>query len=102
TGSGRGLGAAYARLLAEPGASVVVHDAGVAADGRAFDPSVADTVVQAITKAGGTAIPCYENIASQAGCRQLIDTTIEQFGRINILIHNARRLRLVHIDNKAT
>jgi NAD(P)-dependent dehydrogenase (short-subunit alcohol dehydrogenase family) len=98
TGSGRGLGAAYARLLAERGASVVVHDAGVAADGIGFDPSVADTVVQAITKAGGTAIPCYENIASHARCRQLIDTAINQFGRIDILIHNAGLLRFVPIE----
>src|SRR5262249_35899325 len=41
TGAGRGLGAAYARLFAERGASVVVHDAGVAQDGSGFDPSVA-------------------------------------------------------------
>src|SRR5947209_6223981 len=98
TGSGRGLGAAYARLLAERGASVVIHDAGVAVDGTGFDPSVADTVVQAITKAGGTAIPCYENIALQAGCRQLIDTTLNQFGRIDILIHNAGLLSFVPIE----
>ena len=42
TGSGRGLGAAYARLLAERGARVVVHDAGVNKDGAGFDPNVAD------------------------------------------------------------
>lgn len=41
TGSGRGLGAAYARLLAERGASVVVHDAGVTLAGTGFDPCVA-------------------------------------------------------------
>ncbi len=98
TGSGRGLGAAYAHLLAERGACVVVHDAGVSVEGVGFDPSIADTVVQAITKAGGTAIACYENIASQAGCRQLINTTINRFGRIDILIHNAGLLRFVPIE----
>lgn len=89
TGSGRGLGAAYARLLAERGASVVVHDAGVALDGTGSDPSVADAVVQEITAAGRTAVPCYENIESRAGCQKLIETALSQFGRIDILIHNA-------------
>ena len=46
TGAGRGLGAAYARLLASRGASVVVHDAGVAPDGSGFDPGIADEMVR--------------------------------------------------------
>ncbi|MGZ4291928.1 MAG: SDR family NAD(P)-dependent oxidoreductase, partial [Gaiellaceae bacterium] len=48
TGAGRGLGAAYARALADRGASVVVHDAGLTKDGRDADPSVADSVVAEI------------------------------------------------------
>jgi len=68
TGSGRGLGKAYATLLAARGASVMVHDAGVALDGTGFDPGVADAVVQGITAAGGKAVPCYENIESREGC----------------------------------
>jgi len=68
TGSGRGLGKAYVTLLAERGANVVVHDAGVALDGTGFDPGVADAVVQGITAAGGKAVPCYENIESREGC----------------------------------
>lgn len=52
TGSGRGLGEAYARLLAERGAFVVVHDAGVTLEGRGFDASVADSVVHAIEAHG--------------------------------------------------
>lgn len=89
TGSGRGLGAAYARLLAERGASVVVHDAGVTLDGTGFDPSVADTIVHEITTAGGTAVPCYENIESREGCQRLIEVALTQFGRLDILINNA-------------
>jgi len=57
TGSGRGLGKAYVTLLAARGASIIVHDAGVALDGTGFDPGVADAVVQEIAAAGGKAVP---------------------------------------------
>jgi len=62
TGAGRGLGAAYARLLAARGASVLVHDAGVTPDGDGFDPSPADSVVQQIVSNGGKGGACYENL----------------------------------------
>jgi NAD(P)-dependent dehydrogenase (short-subunit alcohol dehydrogenase family) len=55
TGAGRGLGAAYARLIAARGGTIVAHDAGVAQDGSGFDPSVADAVVAEIYAAGGVA-----------------------------------------------
>ena len=67
TGSGRGLGEAYVRLLSERGAHVVVHDAGVTLDGQGFDQSVADGVVRKITNAGGHAIACYENLETRVG-----------------------------------
>jgi NAD(P)-dependent dehydrogenase (short-subunit alcohol dehydrogenase family) len=86
TGSGRGLGAAYARLLAERGASVVVHDAGMTLDGTGFDSSVADAVVHEITTTGKVAVPCYEHIESREGCQRLIDVALNQFGRLDIQI----------------
>ena len=89
TGSGRGLGKAYVTLLAARGASVIVHDAGVALDGTGSDPGVADAVVHEITAAGGIAAPSYENIEAHEGCLRLIDTALSQFGRLDILIHNA-------------
>jgi len=89
TGSGRGLGEAYARLLAARGARVVVHDAGVALDGQGFDPAVAAAVVRKITDAGGSAVPCSENIETRAGCRRVIETALDHFGRLDILISNA-------------
>jgi NAD(P)-dependent dehydrogenase (short-subunit alcohol dehydrogenase family) len=49
TGAGRGLGAAYARLIAARGGSLIVHDAGVAQDGNGFDPTVADASSQRST-----------------------------------------------------
>jgi len=89
TGSGRGLGAAYAKVLAERGAYVLIHDAGVTLNGRGADPEVADAMVHTITSTGGAAVPCYENIESRAGCQRVIEIALQAFGRLDILIHNA-------------
>lgn len=98
TGSGRGLGAAYARLLAARGAAVVVHDAGVGADGSGSDPAVADAVVGEIVAAGGTAVAAYENLESETGCRELVASAIDRFGRVDILIHNAGLLAYTPVE----
>ena len=89
TGSGRGLGAAYARLLAERGARVVVHDAGVNKDGTGFDPNVAADAASRIREAGGVAFPSNVILDSRDNCQSLVETTLEKFGRLDILIHNA-------------
>jgi NAD(P)-dependent dehydrogenase (short-subunit alcohol dehydrogenase family) len=89
TGSGRGLGEAYARLLAERGARVVVHDAGVTLQGQGFDASVAESVVKKITAAGGSAVACSENLETRAGCRRVVECALEHFGRLDILVSNA-------------
>jgi NAD(P)-dependent dehydrogenase (short-subunit alcohol dehydrogenase family) len=89
TGSGRGLGLAYAHLLAERGASIVVHDAGVNPEGTGSDHTVADTAVHAIIAAGGAAVPCYEDITSEQACRRVIQTALDGFGRLDILVNNA-------------
>lgn len=89
TGAGRGLGAAYARLIATRGGMIVVHDAGVAQDGSGFDPSVADAVVADINAAGGVAAACHENIEDAHACQRVIDFTVSRFGRIDAFINNA-------------
>ena len=89
TGSGRGLGEAYATLLAARGARVVVHDAGVTLDGQGFDPAVAEGVANSITAAGGSAVSCCENLETREGCRRVIESALERFGRLDILISNA-------------
>ena len=89
TGAGRGLGAAYARLIAARGGSLVVHDAGVAQDGTGFDPSVADAVVAEIAAAGGTAIACYENLEDRGAGERIIDCTVRHYGRVDALVNNA-------------
>src|ERR1700723_556689 len=87
TGAGRGLGAAYARLLAARGGAVVVHDAGVAQDGSGFDRSVADAVVAEIAAAGGTAAACYENLEDAAACARVVEFAVARFGRLDALVH---------------
>ena len=89
TGAGRGLGAAYARLIAGRGGTIVVHDAGVAQDGSGFDPSVADAVVAEINAAGGLAAACYENLEDASAGQRVIEFTVSRFGRIDALINNA-------------
>ena len=89
TGAGRGLGAAYARALAARGASVVVHDAGVEADGSGGDPAPADGVVAEIEAGGGTAVACHANLESEEGCLATVDLALDRFGRLDVVIQNA-------------
>jgi NAD(P)-dependent dehydrogenase (short-subunit alcohol dehydrogenase family) len=84
TGAGRGLGAAYARALAQRGASVIVHDAGVEADGSGGDPSVAQAVADEI---GGLA--CFENLEEPDAGTRVVDQALERFGRLDAVIQNA-------------
>lgn len=89
TGAGRGLGRAYAMAFARRGAAVVVHDAGVGRAGEGADPSVADAVVQEIRAAGGTAVPSYENLASEAGCVALVERAVAELRRLDVVVNNA-------------
>jgi NAD(P)-dependent dehydrogenase (short-subunit alcohol dehydrogenase family) len=89
TGAGRGLGRAYALLLAARGAHVVVHDAGVQRDGTGENRTVADRVVAEIRGGGGEATPAYENLASRDACIALIERTGRDQGRLDALVHNA-------------
>jgi len=98
TGAGRGLGAAYARLLAQRGAAVVVHDAGVAQDGSGHDPSIADAVVAAIAAAGGRAAASYENLEDAAASARIVDFAVARFGRLDALVHNAGLVVFASLD----
>ena len=81
TGAGRGIGRAYARLLAERGASVVVNDLGGSMEGAGTDAGPAATVVDEIVAAGGVAVADGSDVASAAGGQTLVDTAVEHFGR---------------------
>lgn len=89
TGAGRGVGRSHAMLLAQKGARVVVADYGVGIDGGSSSRAPADEVVREITASGGHAVACYASVADQQGAQSIIDTAVEKFGRIDVVINNA-------------
>jgi NAD(P)-dependent dehydrogenase (short-subunit alcohol dehydrogenase family) len=93
TGAGRGLGAAYATLLASKGASVVVNDPGVSIEGDDASGAPAEQVVREITAKGGRAVACTESVATPEGGRAIVQTALDHYGRVDILIHNAGNVR---------
>ena len=86
TGAGRGIGRGVALALAAAGAKVVVNDYGVQLDGSAPSAGPAVDVVKEITAAGGEAVANAESVADWGGARRIVDTAIERFGRIDILV----------------
>ncbi|MGH7961363.1 MAG: SDR family NAD(P)-dependent oxidoreductase, partial [Candidatus Binatia bacterium] len=93
TGAGRGIGRAEALLLAREGAHVVVNDLGTSPEGGGADTSVAQQVVEEIRAAGGTAVANGDSVATMAGGAAIVQTAIESFGRLDILINNAGHVR---------
>lgn len=93
TGAGRGLGRAYALLLASRGARVVVNDLGGSVQGEGGDSAPAEDVVNEIRAAGGDAIANADSVATPAGGRAIIQAAMDHYGRIDILIHNAGNVR---------
>jgi len=81
TGSSKGIGAAIARALAAEGASVVVN--------YASSKSGADTVVAAITAAGGKAVAVSGDVSKAAEAQGIIDAAIKNYGRLDILVNNS-------------
>lgn len=98
TGSGRGLGFEYARLLASLGAKIVINDNGSALDGSGADTSVAQQAVDQIKAEGGEAIACTESVATEQGGKAIIQAALDTWGRIDALIHNAGNTRFDSLD----
>ena len=93
TGSGRGIGRGVAQMMAEEGAKVVVVDPGVNVDGTGADQSIAEQVVAEINGAGGTAVACLESVTSMAGGERIVQTAIDNYGRLDIVVTCAGILR---------
>ena len=89
TGAGRGMGRDHALLLASRGASVIVADNGSAMDGSAASAGPAESVVGEITGAGGTAVACTADLATEDGSAEAVQAAIDAFGRIDGILHNA-------------
>ncbi len=93
TGAGGGLGRTYALELGRRGAKVVVNDLGGAADGTGAGTSMADQVVKEITEAGGTAVANYDSVATPEGGEAIIQTALDNFGQVDVVVNNAGILR---------
>ena len=93
TGAGRGLGRAYALMLASRGAKVVVNDIGSSLQGDGSDAGPALEVVDEIKAGGGEAVACTDSVATEGGGRSIIQTALDHFDRIDILVHNAGNVR---------
>src|SRR5918995_1247431 len=93
TGAGNGVGRGEAIELADQGAKVVVNDLGVSVTGEGADKRTADEVVDVIKGRGGEAVANYDDVADFNGAKSIIDTAVEAFGKLDVLVNNAGILR---------
>ena len=93
TGAGGGLGRQHALLLAARGALVVVNDLGGSVDGSGANASAAQKVVDEIVAAGGEAVANHDSVSTPEGGEAIIQTAIDAYGRVDIVINNAGILR---------
>lgn len=99
TGAGRGIGRAHALALASAGASVVVNDLGGAVSGLTRpDSSVAAGVAQEIRATGGDVVADHHDIASFAGGQSAVQTALDAYGRIDIVVNNAGISAITMLD----
>jgi NAD(P)-dependent dehydrogenase (short-subunit alcohol dehydrogenase family) len=93
TGAGNGVGRGEAIELAGHGAKVVVNDLGGSVTGDGADKQAADEVVEVIKGRGGEAVANYDDVSDHAGAKNIVDTAIETFGKLDVLVNNAGILR---------
>jgi NAD(P)-dependent dehydrogenase (short-subunit alcohol dehydrogenase family) len=93
TGAARGIGREIALLMAREGAKVVVNDYGGKEDGTEAARTPADEVVNEIKAQGGQAVANYDSVATMAGGKSIIQTALDHFGRVDIVVNNAGILR---------
>ena len=93
TGAGGGLGRQHALELARRGAKVVVNDLGGSVDGSGGSSDAANKVVEEIKALGGDAIADGASVTDDAGVANMVKTTMDKWGRVDILVANAGILR---------
>jgi len=93
TGGARGLGRAYALLLASRGAKIVVNDLGASMKGDDASAGPAEDLAAEIRSAGGEAVASTDSVATPEGGKAIIGTALDAFGRVDILIHSAGNVR---------
>lgn len=93
TGAGGGLGRQHALELGRRGAKVVVNDLGGSVDGSGGSVSAAEAVAEEIRAAGGTAISNGASVTDLDSVKEMIDATMAEWGRIDIVVNNAGILR---------
>ena len=93
TGAGGGLGRQHALMMAARGALIVVNDLGGAVDGSGSDKGAAQLVVDEIRAAGGEATANTDSVATPEGGEAIVQTAVEAFGKVDIVINNAGILR---------
>ena len=93
TGAGSGLGKSHALEFARRGGKVVVNDLGGSVDGTGSGAAAADLVVKEIEEAGGTAVPNYDSVSTPEGGEGIVQSALDNFGRVDVVINNAGILR---------
>ena len=93
TGAGGGIGREHALALAREGAALVINDLGGARDGSGGGKSMADAVAEEIVAAGGEAVANYESVVTLEGGRSILQSGIDAFGKVDIVVNNAGILR---------
>ncbi|MGQ0616327.1 MAG: SDR family oxidoreductase [Acidimicrobiia bacterium] len=93
TGAGGGLGRSHALELARRGALVVVNDLGGTVSGGDRSETAAQQVVDEIRAAGGEAVPNFDSVATPEGGQAIVQTALDAYGRVDIVINNAGILR---------
>ena len=93
TGSGGGIGRDVALAMAREGAKVVVNDIGASVAGEGLDAGPAQAVVDEITSLGGEAVANSDSVSEAASAAHIIQTAIDNFGRIDVVVNNAGILR---------